>query len=99
MPSILRSTRSKLWQQIEMLEDRRMLATYVVNSKLDNIIPDDGLVTLREAIIAVNESIHDSNRIVFDSAIDGKPIRLTIPGTREDASRTGDLDIIAPRDP
>ena len=93
MPSILRSTRSQLWQQIEMLEDRRMLATYVVNSELDNIIPDDGLVTLREAIIAVNESIHDSNRIVFDSAIDGKPIRLTIPGTREDDARTGDLDI------
>ena len=96
MPSILRSTRLKLWQQIEMLEDRRMLATYVVNSELDNIIPDDGLVTLREAIIAVNESNHhhdESTRIVFDNAIDGKPIKLTIPGTREDAARTGDLDI------
>jgi hypothetical protein len=36
------------------LEDRTLLAVLMVNSPLDNNIPGDGLVTLREAIIAAN---------------------------------------------
>jgi hypothetical protein len=38
----------------ERLEDRALLATLTVNSSLDNNTPGDGLVTLREAIIAAN---------------------------------------------
>ena len=40
--------------RIEPLEDRRMLATLIVNSAQDNVTSGDGLVTLREAIIAAN---------------------------------------------
>lgn len=38
----------------EPLEERTLLATLTVNSPLDNVTPGDGLVTLREAIIAAN---------------------------------------------
>jgi len=38
----------------ESLEDRRMLAVLTVNSLLDTTVAADGLVTLREAIIASN---------------------------------------------
>ena len=85
----------------EPLEERRLLAVLTVNSELDNLIPDDGLVTLREAIIAANsntttdlgQTATGSDQIVFDSSLDGKTIALAIPGTGEDAARTGDLDI------
>ena len=40
--------------RFEPLEDRCLLATLIVNSAQDNITSDDGLVTLREAIIAAN---------------------------------------------
>jgi len=38
----------------ESLEDRRMLAVLTVNSLLDTTVAADGLVTLREAIVASN---------------------------------------------
>ena len=38
----------------ELLEDRRVLAVLTVNSAADNTTAGDGLVTLREAIIAAN---------------------------------------------
>jgi hypothetical protein len=38
----------------EPLDDRRLLAALFVNSPLDNTISGDGLVTLREAILAAN---------------------------------------------
>src|SRR3954464_475885 len=40
--------------QFESLEDRNMLAVLTVNSLLDTTVAGDGLVTLREAIIASN---------------------------------------------
>ena len=87
--------------QVETLEHRRLLAVLTVNSELDNLISGDGLVTLREAIIAANENSttdlgqtgSERDRIVFDPAIDGTPIVLSIEGTGEDAALTGDLDI------
>ena len=87
----------------EPLEQRRLLAVLTVNSELDNIIPGDGLVTLREAIIAANNNTttdlgHTASlwgdQIVFDSSLDGKTIAVAIPGTGEDAAQTGDLDIM-----
>src|SRR5262245_5081529 len=38
----------------EAMEDRRMLAVLTVNSLLDTTVAADGLVTLREAIVASN---------------------------------------------
>ncbi|MCA8988591.1 MAG: VCBS repeat-containing protein, partial [Planctomycetaceae bacterium] len=52
----------------------------------------DGLVSLREAIIAANGDAH-SNTIHFNAALDGVPIILTILGTGEDESLSGDLDV------
>ena len=80
--------------QIETLEHRRLLAVLTVNSEHDNLISGDGLVTLREAIIAANENSttdlgqtgSERDRIVFDPAIDGKPI-LSLPGTHPRQSR------------
>ena len=87
--------------QVEILEHRRLLAILTVNSELDNLNSGDGLVTLREAIIAANENSttdlgqtgSERDRIVFDPAIDGIPIVLSIKGQGEDAALTGDLDV------
>ena len=43
-----------LQQAIEPLESRRLLATITVTSTADTITPNDGAVTLREAITAIN---------------------------------------------
>ena len=40
--------------QLERLENRHLLTTLIVNSFADDIISGDGLVTLREAIVAAN---------------------------------------------
>jgi hypothetical protein len=40
--------------KFEALEDRHLLAVLTVNSPLDNNTPNDGLVTLREAIFVAN---------------------------------------------
>ena len=72
----------------EPLEDRRMLAVITVDSLLDNTT-DDGLVTLREAIIAANtDALADATEgtqagsgddtIEFDTALDGGVIELDI---------------------
>ncbi|MFC1758009.1 choice-of-anchor Q domain-containing protein [Planctomycetota bacterium] len=78
-----------------------MLAVLTVNSEIDEIVPGDGNVTLREAIIAANEdsttdlgdSAHEADKIVFDPSLDGKPIVIRIGGPAENDGRTGDLDI------
>ena len=47
-------SRQILQQAIEPLESRRLLATITVTSTDDTITPNDGAVTLREAITAIN---------------------------------------------
>ena len=70
----------------ESLEDRRMLAIITVDSLADNTI-DDGIITLREAIIAANaDAIADATEgvqmgagndiINFAAALDGMTITL-----------------------
>lgn len=52
---------------LEPLEDRRMLSTFTVTSSGDNIA-DDGVMTLREAIVAANAHANDAggpDRIEF----------------------------------
>ena len=59
---------------VELLEDRRVLATLMVNSAEDPGVGSDGLVTLREALAAANsdgttdlmESASGADTIVFD---------------------------------
>ena len=73
--------------RVEPLEDRRLLAALVVNSPFDNTVSGDGLVTLREAILAANSDTttdlgHKGNfadAITFDFGHDGpQTIQLTM---------------------
>ena len=72
--------------RFEPLEGRTPLALLAVNSPLDNNIPGDGLVTLREAIIAANaNSTTDlghtgsgADTIQFDPAIFSTPRTLSL---------------------
>ena len=69
----------------EPLEARRLLAVLTVNSLEDNVVADDGLVTLREAILAANtdtatdlqESGSGADEIRFASSLSGGSILLT----------------------
>ena len=86
----------------EALEPRHLLATLTVNSDLDNTIVDDGLVTLREAIIAANTdattdlghtgSVADT--IEFESTIFGLQKTIVLAGTQLTIS--SDLTINGP---
>src|SRR5437016_2816493 len=69
----------------ELLEDRRMLTTLTVNSALDNVTPNDGFVTLREAIIAANtdtatdlgQTGSGTDHIKFAASLSGATIPLS----------------------
>jgi predicted outer membrane repeat protein len=72
----------------EVMEDRRMLAVLTVNSLADNTTAADGLVTLREAIIASNndaltdlgETGSDVDTIQFSPGLTGT---ITLAGAAE----------------
>ena len=74
-------------------------ATINVTSRLD-ILSDDGMCTLREAVISANEDIATGG---CNAGLGPDTIILTVPGTYsfsiggrdEDLSRTGDLDILS----
>jgi hypothetical protein len=74
--------------RVEPLEDRRLLATLTVNSPLDNVIAADGLVTLREAILAANADAttdlghtgDGADTILFDFGHDGPQTMLLTEG-------------------
>ena len=78
------------------------MAQITVNSTADNLTGGDGLVTLREAIIAANtdtttdlgETGSGADTIVLPAGT----FQLALAGTGEDAGAIGDLDIIAGSD-
>ena len=51
----------------EPLEDRRVLSTFTVTSALDTVDPGDGALTLREAIVAANDTA-EADTIEFNIA-------------------------------
>lgn len=63
-------------------------ATIVVTTTADLIDPNDGVVSLREAVLAANAS-NGNNAI----ALPAGTYTLTLAGVDEDAGLTGDLDI------
>lgn len=80
-------------------------ATITVNTANDEL-NGNGECALREAIVNANnnntsgstdcaagEAPPVQDEIVFDPALDGTAISLSIPGTGEEAAMTGDLDI------
>ena len=90
--------------QLEPLEDRQMLSITTVNSPYDNTTPDDGLITLREAI----RDAGSGDEISFDFSsfpgidtitLNGSQLEITknvtidgsgVPSLTIDADNTGD---------
>ncbi len=77
----------------EALEKRRVLASLVVTTAGDTVDPDDGVLSLREAISLANQNA-EADEITFDRSLDGVPITLTRGGSGEDVNATGDLDLL-----
>lgn len=81
VPTLARRRPTRRPLRVEVLEDRRMLALLTVNSVLDIVLPNDGLVTLREAITAANtDTLTDLGQkgfgvdiIEFDPVVFGTP--------------------------
>src|SRR5437773_2111327 len=68
-----RCRRPRHWRlNVEHLEDRTVPSTLRVNTALDEVIPADGMLSLREAISAANSG----DQIVFDAALAGQTISL-----------------------
>ena len=76
----------------ELLEDRRMLAVLTVNTNLDTSTPGDGLVTLREAIIAAN---NDTTTDLGQTGSGADTIQFTpnLSGATIQLGSTGELKI------
>src|ERR1043166_7364285 len=74
---------------LEMLEDRCVPATFTVNTTTDILGHDNGMLSLRQAIIDANVA-PKADTIVVPAGT----YTLTRPGINEDAGLTGDLDII-----
>jgi CSLREA domain-containing protein len=82
-----------LYRAGEVLEDRSLLSTITVTSLADNTT-SDGLITLREAILAANNG-SGADTIVFDAALTfGGPATITLGGTQLEL--TSDVTIIGP---
>jgi hypothetical protein len=62
--------------RIEPLEERRMLAAYLVNTEVDSVDPNDGFTSLREAIASANAA-PGADTIDFDASLAGKTILLS----------------------
>jgi CSLREA domain-containing protein len=74
--------------RVESLEDR-LTPTYVVTTTADVVNPNDGVLSLREAVIAANASYGIDDYIIVPAGT----FVLTLTGASEDAAATGDLDI------
>ena len=70
------------------LEQRQLLATIAVTTTLDVIDANDGLTSLREAIIESNSNAQDDEIVLGTGTFE-----LAISGISEANAQTGDLDI------
>ena len=73
MPIRRRKNESQL--NYKNLESRQMLATVVVNTPVDIVDANDGLTSLREAVVQANAD-NSVDVITFDSSIAGQPVVL-----------------------
>jgi CSLREA domain-containing protein len=87
-----RSLQKKCALRLECLEDRRVPATFLVNTFADVVNPNkDGVLSLREAINAANAT-PGADTIVLQAGV----YRISIPGAGENANARGDFDITNP---
>src|SRR5262249_29855489 len=85
------SHRSRSHLVLGVLEDRTVPATFTVDSPLDVVDPNDGVLTLREAMTAANASA-GVDTIEFDAALTGGTIGLNgtqLPQIIDDLTLTG----------
>jgi CSLREA domain-containing protein len=75
--------------RLETLEGRAVPAVYYVTTTADVVDPADGLLSLREAVLAANASAGVADTIVLPAGT----YTLTRTGADEDAAATGDLDL------
>src|SRR5262245_351896 len=73
---------------VEFLEDRSVPAVFNVTTTLDDIVPANGLRSLREAISAANAT-PGADTIILPAGV----FRITINGPGEDLNAMGDFDI------
>ena len=89
---------------LEVLEDRCLLAAIVVNTTTDDLTPNDGSVSLRKAIQAINagsdlgdasiKAARTGTYGVNDTIIlPAGTYKITIPPSGDDDNTTGDFDI------
>lgn len=83
-----RSVRARIRPQLEVLEDRTVPTVFNVTTPLDIINADDGLLSLREAVLQANAS-QAPDTIVLSAGV----YALAIAGSGEDNALTGDLDL------
>jgi hypothetical protein len=74
--------------RVEPLESRHLLAVTVVTTTQDVLDPGDGLISLREAVIAANTSPADD-----EIQLPAGTYALTIQGMGENTALTGNLNI------
>jgi hypothetical protein len=83
---------SRFRPQLEVLENRAVPATLTVNTTLDVLGHDNGMLSLRQAIIDANVTPKTADTIILPAG----NYTLTLPGINESAGLTGDLDINGP---
>src|SRR5262245_45374894 len=74
---------------VEALEDRTVPAVFTVNSTADDTTANDGLMTLREAILAANNTPQEADTIQF--SVTGPTVTLggKLPELSSDITITG----------
>ncbi len=83
---------------LETLEDRRMLATFIVNSTTDGVDanPGDGLARTSGGLTTLRSAIMETNVLPTDDVIilNAGNFSLSLAGPSEDMAATGDLDVV-----
>jgi hypothetical protein len=74
--------------RLEHLEDRSVPSTFTVNTFLDEATPDDGKLSLREAVMKANTTL-GADVITLQAGV----YNLSLAGRLENAAATGDLDV------
>ncbi|MBX7105464.1 MAG: hypothetical protein K1X57_15370 [Gemmataceae bacterium] len=77
-------------RRFHVLEDRIVPAIYNVTTSADSVSPGDGVLSLREAVLASNASSTVDDTIVLPA---GNYV-LTTVGEWEDSAAKGDLDVL-----
>src|SRR5262245_48577485 len=74
--------------RLEPLEDRTAPATFVVNTTLDDVMPGNGKLSLREAVTKANATA-EADTILLPAGV----FKVAIDGPGEDGNTTGDFDL------